>query len=71
MAYDNKYGKLEVKGIPEREPIFILRAQDAFAVHILKTYRGLRESAGDRGGVESLNVTIDVFLAWQTKKLPD
>ena len=71
MAYDSKYGLLDIKGIPEKEPIFILRAQDAFAIHVLKVYRGLRESSGDIPGMQSVQATIDAFGNWVYKKLPD
>lgn len=70
MAYDSKYGLLEIKGIPEKEPIFILRAQDVFAIHMLKVYRGLRESSGDIPGMQSVQATIDAFKNWTYKKIP-
>ena len=41
MAKDTKYNIVDVEGIPEDEPIFVLRAQDAFAVATLKFYQGL------------------------------
>jgi len=71
MAYDTKYGDVKVEGIPKNEPIFILRAQDVFSVHMLKVYRGLRESSGDLKGVRALNVTIEEFKNWNFKKVPD
>lgn len=72
MAVDSKYGVVNLDGqIPSNEPIFILRAQDIFAIHLLKVYRGLRESTGDLTGVNSLNGTIDLFKKWIFKKVPD
>ena len=71
MAKDRKYGIVDVKGIAEDEPIFVLRGQDAFAVATLKFYRGLRDSSGDFGAVNSLDFTISEFRSWQPKKIPD
>jgi len=71
MARDLKYGDVDIKGVPENEPIFILRAQDAFAIHVLKVYRGLRESSGDTDGERSVNHSIDAFKSWMFKKVPD
>ena len=71
MARDTKYGDVDIKGVPENEPIFILRAQDVFAIHLLKVYRGLRESTGDVLGMRRVNYTIDLFKDWKFKKVPD
>lgn len=38
MAKDNKYGKIEIPGIPENENVFILREQDVFAIPTLRFY---------------------------------
>ena len=71
MARDTKYKDVNVMGIPEDEPIFVLRAQDVFAVVVLKFYQGLRDSSGDAGGVNDLDYTISEFIHWHTKKIPD
>ena len=71
MARDTKYGDVQVMGIGDEEPIFILRAQDVFAIHVLKVYRGLRESSGDIPGVQSVQASIDAFGNWVYKKVPD
>ena len=71
MAEDTKYGTVDIEEIPEWEPIFVLRAQDIFAVATIKFYQGLRDSAGDLGGANDLDHTIEVFRSWETKKIPD
>ena len=71
MAYDNKYGEIEVPGVPDNEPIFILRAQDILAIHMLQVYKGLRESTGDLNAVRALEGTIEGFKNWKFKKIPD
>lgn len=38
MALDSKYGQVTVPGIPDDEPIFILRAQDATAISTIEDY---------------------------------
>ena len=71
MAKDRKYSDVDVEGIPEDEPIFVLRAQDVFAVATLKFYQGLRDSSGDLGGANDLDYTISMFRSWKPKKIPD
>ena len=71
MAKDSKYNIVDVKGIPDDEPIFVLRAQDVFAVAVLKFYQGLRDSSGDLGGASDLDHTIAAFRFWNPKKIPD
>ncbi len=71
MANENKYGQINIQGIPDNEPIFVFRAQDALAGIVLKFYQELRRSAGDREGAESINLAIKRFEVWETKKLPD
>lgn len=38
MAQDSKYGKIDIEGIPDDEPIFILRAQDKAAPQTINQY---------------------------------
>lgn len=38
----------ELLGIPEEEPVFILRAQDDMALHILVTYQNVHRSIEDQ-----------------------
>ena len=71
MAEDTKYGTVDIEKIPQWEPIFVLRAQDVFAVATIKFYQDLRYSAGDLGGVNDLDHTIELFRSWRSKKIPD
>ena len=71
MAKDTKYNDVDVEGIPEDEPIFVLRAQDVFAIATIKFYQELRESSGDLGGANDLDHTISMFKSWKPKKIPD
>ena len=71
MARENKYGDVHVKGIPEDEPIFIFRAQDAFAGIILRMYQTLLLSAGRRDMADNMKLAVNRFDAWETKKIPD
>ena len=71
MAKDTKYNIVDVEGIPEDEPIFVLRAQDVFAVATIRFYQELRDSSGDIGGVHDLDHTVGEFMSWKPKKIPD
>ena len=71
MAISEKYGKFEISGIPDDEPVFILRAQDRLAEHAIDMYRSLAASHGS-GVVDKLPAAIEVFRSWSgSKKLPD
>lgn len=39
MARDKKYGQIDIPGLPEDEPVFILRARDDLALHTITRYR--------------------------------
>jgi len=71
MAIENKYGDINIKGIPENEPIFVFRAQDVFGGLILRLYQLMRRSAGDPHGADDINLAIRRFETWKTKKIPD
>jgi hypothetical protein len=72
MALDRKYGQVSVPGIPEDEPIFILRGQDSIAYAAIMQYAALCESAGTAPEhVEHARKSADVLSYWPVKKLPD
>jgi hypothetical protein len=71
MAIEAKYGKIDIPGIPENEPVFIMRAQDAFAGYVLEQYANLREGAGDFDGASDVMEVRASFQDWPTKKIPD
>jgi hypothetical protein len=70
MAKEEKYGAIDIKGIPEDEPVFVLRAQDVFAPVILKHYADLRDCASAGGG-NRIRVIREHFIDWPKKKIPD
>lgn len=67
---DSKYGPLNIKGAPQNEPMFVLRAQDAHAVYMLQEYQRLAGSH-NKHMEEKMDLVIARFKAWQPKKLPD
>lgn len=77
MAHDTKYGDVEIPGIPEDEPVFILRAKDAAALIVLEDYYEAAEEVG--ASTEFLKSILDVeatFGDWQNDnadkvKVPD
>lgn len=74
MGQDLKYGKITTEhgSIPEDEPVFVLRAQDALALFALDAYGETVWMAcctpGFRADVRS---AVDSFRKWPKKKLPD
>jgi flavorubredoxin len=71
MAFSNKYGRINIPGIGEDEPVFILRAQDKLAIWTIEMYRILCESHGAKVS-ETLGGIIEAFKNWSgPKKLPD
>lgn len=71
----------QLLGIPDDEPIFILRAKDNAAVDTLFDYRTRYDllhpsSAGDRDFIDGIDGCIDAFEAWRGEnpemcKVPD
>ena len=71
MASSGKYGQLEIPGIPDGEPVFILRAQDRLAEKTVQIYQILAESHGSplSGGLDKV---VETFRRWPgLKKMPD
>lgn len=74
MAIDNKYGRIEIPGIPDDEPVFVLRAQDALAVPTICHYSSLvRElQRHEDKMLEALRLVLRKFSEWKSpRKLPD
>lgn len=70
MALEGKYGQINVPGIPEDEPIFILRAQDMAA---LQTLDGYADEAVECGASDEFAFAVSsrerqdsVFMRFQT-----
>lgn len=71
MAISGKYGKVDIPGIGEDEPVFILRAQDNLASPAIEMYRALAASHGSLV-VSTLQSEIRSFDKWGgQRKIPD
>lgn len=74
MGQDLKYGKVTTEhgSIPEDEPVFVLRGQDALATFALDEYR---EAAWKTCRTPEFRDKVDQarenFRKWPKKKLPD
>ncbi len=55
---DLKYGKIDIPGAPDNEPCIVIRAQDCYALGILRLYH-----AFVHGGIHArlLRKTIEAF----------
>jgi hypothetical protein len=71
MASSSKYGKVNIPGLDEDEPIFILRAQDKIALPAIEAYRMIAVARNALIAAR-MNNEIDKFRKWKgPKKLPD
>jgi hypothetical protein len=71
MAISGKYGKMNIPGIGDDEPVFILRAQDKLAEYAIQMYQSLVASHGSPV-VRNIQAEIDKFQSWGgQKKIPD
>lgn len=71
MALSGKYGKLNIPGIAEGEPVFILRAQDRLSETAVRMYQLLAESHGSSLAAQ-LDQVANSFQKWTgAKKMPD
>lgn len=66
---EDKYGQIHIEGVPDDEPCFLIRAQDAYAVGFLKLYYMFRSSVDDAECVRLRN-TIEKFMKWPKRKVP-
>lgn len=78
MPQDTKYGRVVLenpRNIGQDEPLFILRAQDRFALKLLKVYRYFCELGGSpQNHLDTLDETALRFHEWQAEhpvKTPD
>lgn len=68
MAFSEKYGLLKIPGIPDDEPVFILRAQDMLSLPLINAYVYLADEHGcEDEFFEKLNVTSYGFKKWQNE----
>jgi hypothetical protein len=75
MAKCGKYGDVKVPGIPDDEPIFIVRAQDIFAPVVVRAYalafEAVTPGMAGRNHAANLREFADRMAAWPKRKLPD
>ncbi len=77
MAQDGKYGNVEIPGIPDDEPVFILRAQDEQAEQTIDFYGQLSaENERRQEFIDGVSGRLEEFRRWATEnpekvKLPD
>ena len=73
MAVSGKYGHLNIPGIGDNEPVFVLRAQDKLAKPLIKIYHELVNSHGChrefREGILEEHKRFDMWGG--VPKLPD
>ncbi len=71
MAVSGKYGNIDISGIDQDEPVFILRAKDKLAVPAMQMYKELAASHSSPV-TTGLNEEIERFRAWSgPKKIAD
>ena len=71
MAISGKYGALKINKIGDKEPVFILRAQDKLAAPTIEIYKILALSHGCSIS-SSLSQELERFIDWNgVKKMPD
>jgi hypothetical protein len=71
MAISGKYGSIDRPKIGEREPVFILRAQDLLAGQAIELYKILTRTHGSPL-LKDLVKEIRRFQHWTgNKKVPD
>ena len=73
MGLEGKYGKVHTEkgNIPEKEPLFILRAQDLLAPDAVRMYAALRRARGDEEGATACESQANRMCAWPKRKYPD
>lgn len=75
MAVEEKYGNVEIPGVPADEPVFVLRAQDRLAFSTLIHYSLIAEQHGcEYKFIQSITDLTEKFAEWQDNhmtKLPD
>lgn len=79
MAVDSKFGQLEIPGIPEDEPVFVIRAKDAISAMAVSAYKDIRLNQSEPPSeefVDHLDDEVSKFVLWQADnpelvKLPD
>lgn len=71
MAVSKKYGKIDIQGVPDNEPVFVIRAQDTLGIPVIIEYLRQRMNLGcyvDRAEFADI---VKSFADYSPKKLPD
>jgi len=72
MAIDQKYGLINIPGVPQDEPVFVLRGQDAAAVETILHYAEVAYRVGARvEHIEHILKSVQAVARWPHKKIPD
>jgi hypothetical protein len=77
VAQDNKYGKVDIPGIPDDEPVFIIRGKDEAAPEAVHAYGDEATNIGASDEfVESVHKRAHEIHQWQLAngdlvKIPD
>ena len=72
MAIDRKYGHVNIPGVPQDEPVFILRGQDAAAAGAILFYAVEAQRIGSAPNhVKHVYDSYEAVAAWPIKKIPD
>ncbi len=71
MAVSGKYGKIDIPRIPDDEPVFILRAQDALAEGTIEIYKVIA-AMHNSPITDGLEEEMERFRNWKgRRKMPD
>lgn len=72
MARDLKYGLIHIPGIPDDEPVFVIRGKDLLSGTIVDEYGLMAEKAGSpQESVERVREAATILHLWPNKKIPD
>lgn len=67
MAVDLKYGQLDIPGLGDDEPVFIIRGRDTLAAGVLDEYVYFADEAGLESVADGVNAVKNQFAAWQAE----
>lgn len=66
MALDAKYGKIDIPGVPDDEPVFVIRGRDAIGPRSVESYAVRASGAGcDREFIDGVNAVAASMKKYQ------
>lgn len=77
MAKDAKYGSIEIPGVPDDEPVFVLRAKDVLSYGAIMNYQSMAVSRRcPEEFIGGLDNVLETFAEWadtnaDKMKVPD